>query len=145
MPGLSFVDDASEPGRAGMMPRFSARPRRAIPSAFLCATLALFGTGSLPGSAAAAAKTWTGQGDGITWLNPPNWSGGTIPADSDEVVLDHSGVAAAYDVILPADEGTIAIRRLTLAPGGGTGIRLTLPSDNTANPGLRVGDGVAGT
>src|SRR5437667_628372 len=140
MPGLSIVDDASRPGRREMTPR-TAQPRRAGAIAFLCAALAVLATGPT----AAAVRTWTGAGDGFTWGNASNWNDGTVPANSDEVVLDHSSVASAYNVLLPADESMITVRRLTLGPAGGAEIRLTLSSDNTANPGLRVGDGVAGT
>lgn len=96
-------------------------------------------------SRAAADLTWTGLGDGTSWGNPANWSGGVAPGPADDVLLDHSAVAATYTVTLPAGTTTVAIHRLRISPGAGAVITVVLPSANTANPGLRVGDGLAGT
>ncbi len=34
------------------------------------------------------AKKWTGMGADNRWATPANWSGGTVPTESDDVVLD---------------------------------------------------------
>ena len=33
----------------------------------------------------AQTKTWTGAGDGVSWTNKANWSGNTLPAETDTV------------------------------------------------------------
>src|SRR5207247_573527 len=96
--------------------------------------LALYPYGTAVTLRAAASSGWRFAG----------W-GGTAPADTDQVVLDNSLVAATFTVKLPSGAATTTVRRLTITPAPGDSITLLLPSGNTANPGLRVGDAVAGT
>jgi hypothetical protein len=92
----------------------------------------------------AQTKTWTGLGDGTSWSNADNWSGGTLPAASDHVVLDNSSVTGSYTVNLPTASNPV-IARLTITPSEGNTITLVLPSGNTGNPGFTVGDGALTT
>ena len=46
---------------------------------------------------------------------------------------------------LPAGAVTVTIHRLTIAPSGANVITLTLPKHEHGEPGLRAGDGLAGT
>jgi uncharacterized repeat protein (TIGR02543 family) len=86
-----------------------------------------------------------GGGDGESWSNPNNWAGGFVPGPEDTVLLDNSGVAGDYTVTLPGGAATVTVASLALTPAAGRAITLTLPSSNTENPGLRVGDGVDST
>ena len=36
-------------------------------------------------------SVWTGEGDGTTWEDTLNWSGGSLPVAADDVVIDGSG------------------------------------------------------
>jgi FlgD Ig-like domain len=90
-------------------------------------------------------KTWTGGGDGASWDQGANWSGGIAPTSSDNVLLDNSAVAGSYTVNLPTGAIFVSINRLTITPDAGNIITLILPSGNTANPGLSVGDATSGT
>jgi len=95
-----------------------------------------------------APKTWlgaSGGGDGSSWAVAGNWSGGSVPGSGDNVVLDNGTVAGSYTVNLPGGATTVSINRLTITPAATRTITLVLPSGNTANPGLRVGDATAGT
>jgi hypothetical protein len=89
--------------------------------------------------AGAQTKTWTGLGDGISWSNGDNWNGGTVPAATDTVLLDNSGVVTSYTVNLPTLSNP-RIARLIISPSDGNTITLVLPSSNTGNPGFTVGD-----
>ena len=100
---------------------------------------------SLTAGAAWAQKTWVGLGDGTSWSDGANWSGGSSPSPGDLVVLDNTTVAGSYTVNLPGGSTMVSISRLTINPGVARTITLVLPSSNTGNPGLRAGDGVAGT
>ena len=90
-------------------------------------------------------KTWTGGDDGTSWSQSSNWSGGTAPINSDNVLLDNSIVAGSYTVNLPTGATTVSINRLTITPDAGNTITLILPSGNTASMGFNVGDATAGT
>ena len=95
-----------------------------------------------------AHRTWVGAaggGDGTSWADAHNWSGGVTPAPADEVVLDNGAVAADYTVTLPGGTASVTVSRLTIAPGSGRVVTLVVPSSSRAVPALFVGDGVAGT
>src|SRR2546422_6369211 len=49
--------------------------------------------------------------------------------------------ALPISVTLPGGATTVSMTRLTIAPVAGRSITLVVPSTNTGNPGLRVGDG----
>src|ERR1051326_5705511 len=40
----------------------------------------------------AATRTWVGLGSDGLWTTPANWSGGTVPAASDDVIFLNSAV-----------------------------------------------------
>jgi hypothetical protein len=97
---------------------------------FLFSVSACFMTG--------AQITWDGGGDGIAWNDPANWFPDAVPAPTDDVVLDNTAVTGNYIVMLPAGAIGISIHSLTITPATATVITLTLPSANTANPGLQI-------
>jgi hypothetical protein len=47
--------------------------------------------------ASAATKTWDGGGDGVSWTNAANWSGDTLPAAGDDVVINVAGTNATIN------------------------------------------------
>jgi len=50
-------------------------------------------------------KTWTGNGDGLSWTNKSNWSGGTLPIATDTVgITSGSGTRV---LISPGDDITV--------------------------------------
>jgi hypothetical protein len=98
-----------------------------------------------PAIAHAADKRWSGLGDGVSWSDPANWNAGGAPTAADDVTLDNTLRSGTYSVSLPAGAVTVAIHKLAIAPSGANVITLTLPSTNTANPGLRAGDGLPST
>jgi uncharacterized repeat protein (TIGR02543 family) len=102
---------------------------------------------SLAGAKPASAllRNWQGFGDGTSWSDPANWSGGMVPGPGDEVLIDNLDAQFDYTVVLPSGAVTVSVARLTIAPSPGRTLTLVLPATNTGNPGLRVGDGVAGT
>jgi hypothetical protein len=111
---------------------------------FLSLFVALLVSGLHVNTAAAAICTWTGAID-VNWNNSGNWSCAAVPGSDDEVVLDNSELAGSYSITLPTGATTTTIRKLTITPNGGNNITLILPSTNTGNPGLLVGDSTAGT
>ena len=48
-------------------------------------------TTSLVASFAAASKAWAGGGDGQSWNDAANWTGGTLPTASDSIFIGSSG------------------------------------------------------
>jgi hypothetical protein len=90
-----------------------------------------------------AQKTWTGGGGDGLWATATNWSGGTVPISTDQVVIDNSGVAGTFTITLPTT--AVAIVRLTITPTNPNIITIVLPTTNTAVPGLLVGDLTAST
>jgi len=53
----------------------------------------------------AQTKTWTGSGDGFSWTNKSNWSGSTLPADTDTVgITSGSGTRV---IISPGNDITV--------------------------------------
>jgi len=93
-------------------------------------------------------KVWVGflgGGDGTSWSDPLNWFGGTAPVSTDSVLLDNSQYNNTYIVFLPTGATNVTVKKLIIQPADPNTIYLTLPSGNTNNPGLTVGDGVSGT
>lgn len=93
-------------------------------------------------------KVWVGAnggGDGTSWNDALNWFGGTAPVAADSVLLDNSQVGTTYVVNLPTGATNVTVRKLIIQPTAPSYIYLNLPSGNTNNPGLTVGDGASGT
>lgn len=93
-------------------------------------------------------KIWAGVlggGDGSSWNDPLNWLGGVAPVSTDSVKLDNSQESSTYLVFLPTGAVNVTVKKLIIQPTAPNYIYLFLPSGNTNNPGLTVGDGVSGT
>ena len=90
-------------------------------------------------------KYWTGLGDGVSWGDGLNWIRNTPPVLADEVILDNSMLGTDFLVQLPAGSSPVLVHRLSIRPAASHTITLKLPATNTANPGLAVGDSLAGT
>lgn len=91
-----------------------------------------------------ATKYWVTNGSGA-WSTGSNWTGGTIPATGDAVVLDHSqsGVTNNYTVTL-GGTNTANISSLTITPDGGKTIALSITSTNGSAVPLAIsGSGTA--
>jgi len=82
-----------------------------------------------------AQKIWTGNGRDGNWSNPVNWSGGTLPLFTEEVLLDNSVLTSSYIVTLPVSNA-VSIKTITIAPAGPNTIELILPSANSQIPGF---------
>jgi hypothetical protein len=81
-------------------------------------------------------KKWDGGAGNNLWSNANNWTGNSLPTSSDNIVLDNSLVSGNYTVALPSTATTV--KTITISPAAGRTIELTLPSTNTAIPGLTV-------
>jgi filamentous hemagglutinin len=92
-----------------------------------------------------ATVNWVGNGDGLSWGDPQNWSGGALPAAADDVVIN----TAPPDVVVIHDSGTDTIHSLqsqngvllsggslTIAAGSAINNTLTLSGTLTANANL---------
>ncbi|HEY2348704.1 MAG TPA: hypothetical protein VGH64_06795, partial [Puia sp.] len=84
----------------------------------------------------AGIKSWTGFGGDARWTNPLNWSGGSLPISTDDVLLDNSDLPVSYQVILP--DGMIILKSILISPSPGRNIELILPSSNTITNALTV-------
>lgn len=81
-------------------------------------------------------KTWTGNGGDGQWSNPLNWNGGSLPAVSDDVLLDNGDLPGSYQLSLP--DQAVAVRAITISPSPGNQIELTLPASNKEADGLSI-------
>ena len=81
-------------------------------------------------------KKWDGGAGNNQWSNALNWTGNTLPSVIDDVVLDNALVTGNYTVILPAT--AVTVKTITITPAVSRTIDLSLPSANTAIPGLTV-------
>jgi hypothetical protein len=84
----------------------------------------------------AETKSWTGFGGDANWTNPLNWSGGSLPQSTDDVLLDNGDLPVSYQVMLP-DAGVI-LRSIVISPSPGRNIELILPVSNNIINGLTV-------
>ncbi len=94
-----------------------------------------------PGNAASAAVSflvtpalvhWTGKGAKPgSWFDAGNWSTGSLPTPTDEVVLDHLYVTGEYTVSLDQNSASVSIKSLTVKPGAGDSIFVVVPTMNT--------------
>lgn len=80
------------------------------------------------------AKRWTGAANTNSWFDATNWEGGTLPATSDDVVLDHRYVATKYTVSLSSG-ATVApaattVNSLRIRPAAGDSILCLIPNTN---------------
>jgi hypothetical protein len=84
----------------------------------------------------AALPRWVGRA-GNSWFEPTNWNTGVVPTSTDDVLLDHSFVAASYTVSF--DQNTaVSIKSLTVNPGAGDSILVTVPVTNTVATALTL-------
>ena len=97
-----------------------------------------------------AQVKWDGEAGDGQWTNPANWTGNSIPAEDDDVLLDNSMLAGNYTVSLPGGSAAIVIKTITIMPAAGNNIQLVLPAINTAAPaftatgqgyGISIGNG----
>jgi hypothetical protein len=98
-------------------------------------------------AAPSAVCTFNGSVDN-NWATVANWTGctgGGAPVAADSVLLDNSLKAGTYTLSLPTGAVNTTIVKLTITPGAGNTITLVLPSGNTNNPGLTVGDSTIAT
>jgi hypothetical protein len=51
-----------------------------------------------------SAVAWDGQGDGVSWHDPLNWSTNTVPGSADDVLIDDLGNT---QVVLTGNMGTV--------------------------------------
>jgi hypothetical protein len=87
-------------------------------------------------SYATAQVKWVGAGDGISWNDGANWSSGTTPLATDDVILDNTTVLTSYDVDLPAGAISVTVQSITITPATGNNISLILTAANTSAKGL---------
>jgi hypothetical protein len=82
-----------------------------------------------------AAKRWTGAAGTISWFDALNWENGTLPANTDDVVLDHRYVAGKYKVALgasaTASASAVTVSSLRIRPSVGDSILFVIPTSNT--------------
>ncbi|RZL14135.1 MAG: hypothetical protein EOO62_06265, partial [Hymenobacter sp.] len=81
------------------------------------------------------AKRWTGAAGTTSWFDAANWEGSTLPATTDDVVLDHRYVAAKYTVSLSGGSSVApsatTVNSLRIRPLAGDSILFVLPTTNT--------------
>jgi hypothetical protein len=81
------------------------------------------------------ARRWTGTAGTTSWFDAANWEGGTVPATTDDVVLDHRYVAGKYAVVLGNSSTrattSVTVASLRLRPLGGDSILFSIPITNT--------------
>jgi hypothetical protein len=91
----------------------------------------------------AALPRWVGRA-GNSWFEPTNWNTGVVPTPNDDVLLDHSFVAASYTVSF--DQNTaVSIKSLTVNPGAGDSILVIVPATNTVATALTLSNSSAGS
>jgi HPt (histidine-containing phosphotransfer) domain-containing protein len=70
----------------------------------------ILASGCMPGFG--QTRTWTGGGDGASWANGSNWSGGTVPGPTNDVTIT-SGAGSA--VVISASDVTVRSIQCTKA------------------------------
>jgi len=81
-----------------------------------------------------AQARWDGEAGDNQWTTASNWVGNTIPAATDDVLLDNSSLTGNYIVLLPGSLSAITIRTIIISPAVNNTIQLILPSSSTAVP-----------
>ncbi|HLO80999.1 MAG TPA: T9SS type A sorting domain-containing protein [Chitinophagaceae bacterium] len=82
-----------------------------------------------------AQKTWDGGAGTNAWADALNWYPDGIPGIEEDVILNNQWIALDYLVELPGGLQTTQVKSIRIGPSTGT-ISLTLPTGNTAIPGL---------
>ena len=83
-------------------------------------------------------KVWTGAGDGINWNNASNWSGGTLPGSSDDVLINMPGNVTVNN------SGGLSIRSMVCQNNlliGGIGNYIQVSGEAQVYGSLTVGQG----
>ncbi len=91
-------------------------------------------------------KTWTGGGDGSSWSDANNWSGGIAPSSTDDVVLDNTNVTGSYTITIPYDSslGKAIVRSIQVGYVGNPNAITLYFSSNAKVAGFKFGDSTAG-
>ena len=98
----------------------------------------VFGSVILFFSNVSAQKKWDGGGNDGQWNNALNWTGNVLPLNSEDVVLDNSGVTGNYTVKLPPGAVSVSVKHISISPTGTNTIELILPAENTLVPALII-------
>ena len=105
-----------------------------------------------PGNAASAAMSflvtpalvhWTGAAGNSSWFDGRNWNIGSLPAPTDEVVLDHLYMTDSYTISLDQNVA-VSIKSLRINPGAGDSIFVLVPATNTVSTALTLSNTGAG-
>ncbi len=89
-------------------------------------------------------KYWigiNGGGDGASWTDAFNWLDGTVPSTTDSVLLNNSFVTSTYFVNLPGGTARTQVAKIVIQPTLPNSIYFVLPSTNTIDSSLRLGNG----
>jgi ureidoglycolate hydrolase len=105
------------------MVQSEAEPNNPMKTTYPSLATVILLLGSLCGSA--QTKTWTGAGDGVSWGNGANWSGGVVPGPANDVAITNGAgsvvVISSLDVVVRSIQCTKAFtisgRVLTLTSG----------------------------
>ena len=84
-------------------------------------------------------KKWDGEGGDGKWQNPLNWFPDGIPSATDDVVLDHQYVTAAFTISI-IDTATTKIKSLTIKAESSAPIQVWIPPKNLTAPALDLVD-----
>lgn len=87
-------------------------------------------------SSSDAQKKWDGEAGSNQWSDANNWTDNSLPAATDNVVLDNSFVSGSYIVELPILATTV--KNISINPSGNNIIQLDLPKTNKAIPALTI-------
>ncbi|TVT43682.1 T9SS type A sorting domain-containing protein [Hymenobacter setariae] len=100
------------------------------------------------------AKRWTGAAGTTSWFDAANWENGSVPASTDDVVLDHRYVTGKYTVNLgnsaTVPPSAVTVSSLRIRPAAGDSILCVIPLTNTIStsannaPALALSRTVAG-
>ena len=82
-----------------------------------------------------AQISWDGGAGTNQWSDALNWSGNSLPAVTDNVVLDNSVVGNSYTVLLP-EALAVTVRNITIIPTADNNIELIIPESSTLVPAL---------
>jgi len=100
----------------GMSGRFAALP-----------TNNFIGVFDIPSPLPVLPKTWDRGGSNDNWFDPLNWAPNGVPTAYDNVLLDHSVISAAYDVVIGGTQTAIC-RTLKIDPANLNKIALKINS-----------------
>ncbi|WP_188815744.1 T9SS type A sorting domain-containing protein [Hymenobacter cavernae] len=87
---------------------------------------------SIPsGAQSIGPRKWDKGANTDNFFDPANWDNDQVPADGEDVVLDHQFFLGDYNVVFPAGSAPKTLNSLTINPGSGDSIRVEVPSTNT--------------